>query len=110
MPCVRHVFASPGDSFSFQLTDLKNALACFGRLRITGPNTGHSEDFSLAQLQGGVGWVLAEGMSYTLRILVALPQDPTQPIEITVQTSDGDGTCSRDGEGQIGVWTIDVLS
>ena len=108
MPCARHLIGSPGETFRFRITAVANVLACVGRLRITGPTTGHSKDFTLAQLQAGIGWELDAEMSYTLRIIVQ-PGDPGEASQITAQTSAGESTCSRDGAGQIGEWTVDVL-
>jgi hypothetical protein len=110
MPCARHLIGNPGDAFRFRITDVQNVLACVGRLRTTGPDTGQSRDFMLAELQAGIGWELEAEMSYTLRIIVQ-PDDPAETIQITAQNSFSPtaDTCSRDDAGQIAVWTIDVL-
>jgi hypothetical protein len=108
MPCARHRIGSPGENFRFRITGTQNVLACIGRLRITGPETGQSQDFTFKQLQDGIGWPLAPEMSYTLRIIVQ-PDDPSETIQIRTQTSGGEDVCSRDGAGQIAMWTIDVI-
>lgn len=108
MPCARLMIGSPGELFRFRITDTENVLACVGRLRMTGPDTGHSRDFTLAELEAGIQWELQAEMSYSLRILVQ-PHDPAETIQITAQHSRGEDTCSRDGAGQIAVWTIDVI-
>jgi hypothetical protein len=108
MPCSRPLIGSPGETFRFRITDVQNVLACVGRLRITGPNMGHSRDFTFAELQAGIAWELEAGMTYSLRIIVQ-PDDNAETTQITAQTSAGVDTCSRDGAGQIGEWTVDVL-
>ena len=108
MPCSRHLIGKPGQTFQFRITDAQNVFAGVGRLRITGPTTGHSQDFPFAELQAGFDLQLEAAMSYTLRIIVQ-PQDPAETLEITAQTSAGVDTCSRNDAGEIAVWTIDVL-
>jgi hypothetical protein len=107
MPCVRHLIRDPGDTFDLQIASANNLFACLGRLRITGPATGTSRDFSCDELHGGIGIPLEAGMSYTLRVVVQ-PQG-AGVVSITARTSAGMEACSRDGAGEIGTWTIDVL-
>lgn len=108
MPCSRHLIGNPGQIFRFRITATDNVLACIGRLRVTGPNMGQSRDFTLAELQAGIEWELEPEMSYTLRIITQ-PEDSAETSKITANAGFGDETCSRDGAGQIAVWTIDVL-
>ena len=108
MPCSRHLIGNPGQIFRFRITNVQNVLACVGRLRITGPATGHTQTFTLGELQNGIEWQLQDDMSYNLRIITQ-PDDPAESSRITAQTSAGEATCSRDGAGQIAEWTIDVL-
>lgn len=108
MPCFHPLVGSPGQTFRFRITDAENVLGCVGRLRTTGPDTGHTRSFTLSELQAGIGWQLEDDMSYSLRIIVQ-PHDSAETIQITAQTSAGEASCSREGEGQIAEWTIDVL-
>ncbi len=108
MICAHPIIGSPGAIFRFQITGVQNVLACEGRLRITGPNTGHTDVFMLGALQAGIQWPLQAHMSYNLKILVQ-PHNSTQAIQISTQSSDGPDICSRADAGQIGEWTIDVL-
>ena len=107
MPCSRHLIRHPGDTFDFRIVSDNNLFACFGRLRITGPVTGTSQDFSCDELHQGISIPLEAGMSYTLRVIVQ-PQ-AAGVVSITSETSAGVEACSRDDAGEIGIWNIDVL-
>lgn len=108
MSCTFHLVRDAGDSFRLRIVGMSNVIACVGRLRITGPSMGHTRNFTLAELEAGVGWELEGDTTYTLRVLTQ-PVDPMEASRVTFETAGKQVPCTRIDAGEIAIWKIDVL-